>query len=295
MLPAEDAFANEVQTKLEIYLQYGYTLLKSGISILTERVPQREITEEDKLSYRIGCGLNAKACKLYRSILHLAEIGAGHDIEILARSMFETSLATIFVVQSNLKLNIRGVREGELTSDFRAKLYLAFPAVKKYNQLLESLRKPQFAIMIDSVNIDRVRDESEAANAVIGPDWSKRIKKHYSGCGSVEELAKQIGEDFADWYHIVYRDQSNKSHANDGYHHVHVDDDSLEHSCRPIWHTTVDSVRVTLEKSYVFFLRGLTELNNRFKFSKNVLDDIDTEAELDVFRNMLEGLQKMKL
>jgi hypothetical protein len=76
----------------------GYSLLKIGVSILTDRPPQRQPAIDELITYRVARALCFSSCRTYRSILRLAEIGASRDCDMLARTLFEGTLATMFVL-----------------------------------------------------------------------------------------------------------------------------------------------------------------------------------------------------
>ncbi len=82
----------------------------------------------------VGLGLLAKACKQYRAVGAMVELGLGDVADSIARMMFESMLAIHFVLRAEVNLTRDGVPVGPvpnrpLTTRLRTSLYLANDAI----------------------------------------------------------------------------------------------------------------------------------------------------------------------
>lgn len=181
--------------------------------------------------------LNHQATRQYRSIVRLCESGEAFDAMVIAGSLFETAMASCFVLQPELDIAI--VRDdnplrtskyraaipsrrqsGEnLTQEFRAKLYQAhaiFNEERFATKLMTINGQEELAkkVTVDSKII-------EGAESALGEAWVHILRKSHSYSGlSISDLAKVLQNGFEFWYQTIYAIQSRMTHANDAYRHM---------------------------------------------------------------------------
>ena len=290
MLPGESNFVAQILQNLDTDLKLGHAIRSASISILTERRPLKAPESTEILAYRVGHALCFKACKTYRSVLRLTEIGASHDMQILGRTLFETALATLFVLAPRAALGINGFPDNDLTSEFRARIYVAFPAIHKYRDFVRHQADPRFSATLANIDSAKLQQIAAAAEHDIGPFWTARIKRRpytYSGF-SLRDLAEKLDPDLSHWYAGMYGEQSKPIHATDAAQHVRFD--QLEHRFLPKWHASLWEVQSQLLAASILMLRCIVELHNRFSFAGNPREDIDTKTELAIAMGMLQRI-----
>jgi hypothetical protein len=273
-------------------LALGHALLRTSISILTERHPINPLNEGQIGPYRVGHALCFKACKTYRSILHLTEIGASHDVTQLGRTLFETVLANQFVLVPRVAFGIKGFSDSDLTSELRACIYVDFQVISKYRDLVRHMGDPRFSTVLANIDIERERKRAAQAEQEIGQFWTNRIESHprtYSGF-SVRELADKLDPDLSKWYAGLYGEQSKSIHATDGISHIRFD--NAEQRFLPKWHSSIWDVQSALLAASSFMWRCIADLHNRFHFGKSPHEDIDTKTELDLAIAMLNRIEE---
>ncbi len=175
-------------------------------------------------SKAVAIGLWMKICKQYRSILVLSELGLVEDAEVIARSLFESTQWTLFVVKRNIRLS-RGWAtaptrpRGGFSTKFRAEVYLARHALNEEKlrnvwRSKQGLKRPAGALS------QAMGDMVQTAETWLGSVWMTwlRDKKKSAGAFKVETMAANVG--LAKWYDAVYRRQSHIAHAGDALNHL---------------------------------------------------------------------------
>lgn len=203
-------FAAELELASEL-LSVGTGLFEETFSINTENVPGHD-------ELWLSLGVIAKACRQYRAIIALAELGLGDVARSNCRMLIETSLAAQFLMQSEVTLR-RGKKElpevpgYPLTTAFRTRLYLAHDALNTAKVLREMAKDSG----LGSEDDDTLRcAEQHAKNQCdpIGPEWTKRLKDSASFSGlKIVDLAQSFDRLFA--YNAFYRPASPGVHAAD--------------------------------------------------------------------------------
>jgi|GEM_PF-3558797 len=293
-LPGEDEFSETIRTELEYELKFGSAFLGTCVSILTERYPRVAITEDNHFACRIAHALCAKLCKTFRSTLALAQIGATHDIEILCRTAFETSVALLFVLRPTVKLDIDDFDDSLLTSDLRAKIYAAHYSIHRFRDFSRLKSDTRFNTAVRAkVDIEKLKQAAVADERQIGAFWSKRIARPprtYSGF-NLKELADKLDPDFSMWYAVAYGLQSKPVHAVDAIHHVKHDE---EHGRMLVkWHTSIESVRDLIIAMSGLLLKSFCEFDLRFCFEDSPTGaKSSTAAELNFALCVIAKLQR---
>lgn len=168
-------------------------------------------------------GLLAKACKQYRAVCELSQMGLGDPTDGVARMMFETLLAVSFLLRKQVDLTVQGqplIVEGgkQLTPTFRGQLYAANDAFQAQKILNGATKAP--GLLCDVPASSQSRFETNVANykTMLGPAWTKLVmRKGYAGI-HVSDLAESLG--FSEIYASVYKIASGGVHAADAMNHV---------------------------------------------------------------------------
>jgi len=279
MLPGEKEYAEKVRQELAEVLNVGQELLELAVDIVSQRLPtvSMQVQTDKIIAYRVGHALCFKACKSFRSSLLLAEVGASNDLTIISRSMFETYVAASFVLRDHVALELPGVDDATLTPNARARLYLAFGVINKYEELKKHKSDPDASQVLAGIDPKPFADEANATANDVGQDWAERFRKHprtYSGL-SLRQLSRKLGPEYLGWYTKVYGDQSKSTHATDFQKHAFYSDSEGRFLAR--WFPPVDEVQQLVGINGLMLWGCLELLNKHFQFAEN------TEADLKIF------------
>jgi len=250
--------------------------------------------------------LNTQACRQFRSVVELCRIGEAENANALARGLFETVLASYFVLAPKFHIVVeprrgkspkRDVLKGKwharvrhagercVTSrrKTRALLYMAHCVAQSVN----------VASTLSADHLARTGEELEpaldprilsTAKNRIGRKW-KYIQGHqpytYSGL-SVKGLADAAGHWFPDWYRIVYPDQSRHVHGVDPVSYVGRDKVSGQY--QPAWFSNDLAIGCVLYCANMLF----------FSFTVCMNENVDmgnaTEMLLDGYMDELKTI-----
>lgn len=286
MLPGEREYAENVRQELAQVLTVGRALVELAVDIVARRHPTvpRQDHEDAITAYRVGHALCIKSCKSFRSSLLLAEVGASNDMTIISRTMFETFVAANFVLRDHVALGLAGVNDAALKPNDRARLYVAFYAINKFEEVKKHKSDPELAKVLASIDPKSFEDDANAAATGVGQDWAKRFRKHprtYSGW-SLKELSTKLGPEILGWYVTVYGEQSKATHATDLLKHVIFSE--TEDRLLARWFPPVGEVRQLVCINGLMLWGCVDLLNKQFHFEDN------TEADLQVFLQRLGGI-----
>ena len=283
MLPGENEFADKVRQELAEVFMVGQALLELAVDIVSRRLPtvSMQVQTDNTFAYRAGHALCIKACKSFRSSLLLAEVGASNDLTIMSRSMFETYVAASFVLRDHVALNLPGVDDAALTSNDRARLYLAFGFINKYEELKKHKADPDTSQVLAAIDPKPFADNANDAANDVGQAWAERFRKHpktYSGL-NLRELSRKLGPEYLGWYMAVYGKQSKSVHAYDFQKHSFLSNPEGRILAR--WFPPVDEVQRLFGINGLMLWGCLELLNKQFQFAEN------TEADLQNFLPLL--------
>lgn len=292
MLPGEDDFTKQATERLSIARALGYALINQCKSIVSERTPRNlPVGEGEQVAYRVANALCIKATKTFRSVMALVEIGASHDADILNRTLYETAVATVFVVRPAVSLQLKDFADAQLTRELRAKIYIAYGPIKKLDEYERHANNPMFqSIIVEGPQMQKHRVAAATAESMVGAYWAKRIKKNrrgYSGF-ALKDLAGKLDQDFVRWYEAVYGEQSKATHAYDAVKHVQFDGDRMI----PKWHTSIHDVQGAILFGGSLLVKCFDELHKAYDFSDNDRDKISTELELLAAFGVLASIQR---
>jgi len=279
MLPGEKEYAEKVKQELSEVLTVGQALLELAVDVVAERLPtvSAQVHTDKIIAYRVGHALCIRACKSFRSSLLLAEVGASNDLTIISRSMFETYVAASFILRDHVALDLPGVDDTALAPNDRARLYVAFGVINKYEELKKHKSDPVTAHVLAGIDSKPFADEANAAANDVGSDWAERFRKHprtYSGL-RLGKLSSKLGSEYLGWYAKVYGEQSKSVHATDFQKHVVYCNSEERFLAR--WFPPVDELQQLVGKNGLMLWGCLELLNKQFHFAGS------TEADLQVF------------
>lgn len=227
-LPHEDKVRGLIRKRLEPELKIASAILDLGTGIYTSGTPMKPGKGLDDFVVVVALGLVAKACKQYRAIGEMVELGLSEVADSNARMLFETMLAVHFILRPRVILKRDGkklaaIKGKPLTTKFRTSLYLASDAFNGRKLAHGLLATPGLKRqMSKEVRTEIVRQATEW-EAEIGLEWARRLKEGYAGV-KVINLAASLG--FERLYHSIYRITSSGVHATDATGHIRLDDDS---------------------------------------------------------------------
>lgn len=265
MFPGEASYQDQFDRELKNVMQLGYTVAGLGTLIIDERSPTITLRKRPT-AYRVGHGLCIRACKSLRSILRLAPIGAGTEIAIIQRSLFETFVALNFVLQDSVPLSYKKGPNLYLTPDQRAEIYMGFIAVNRLEGLKKIQESDHAQGPLQSLDHTRFEDQIADVEKLIGPVWIDRFRKHprtYSGL-TLKELSAILGKDCDFCYALLYGKQSESVHAIDIEDHLRFCD--AEQRIMARWQEPLDKVKTAVFSASTMMLICLKLLHHRFKF-----------------------------
>ena len=246
MLPLEKEVGSEIATKHERVLREMNALHNLFIKMLTPRRAKWEVARRglDPLVLVTIAGLAMKAAKTFRSVQILLERGLVDDAKALVRVLFETTVTALFILQ-------RKSRE-------RTRQYHAYDARNTMKMLEHWKRTPGLKRKVTKAVLAQANElvTTTAKGLPSGVD----IKKHWSGLGSLENVAKAIG--LEGMYATLYRFMSTSAHATDVGAHVDAvtKPGELQFNLLP---TTNDVDHVALVAREVLWILS-SRINNRF-------------------------------
>jgi hypothetical protein len=237
--------------------------------------------ELPELVFVKAMGLLAKACKQYRAVGELAAMGLGDPCDSLSRMMFETMLAIMFVLREQVELKEKGkvlgvIGEKKLTAVFRCQLYSANEAIQSRKIVNAFMRSPTLEDQIPESSRAKLEADAAELEAVIGPDWTKRVKRHgYAGV-NIFDLADTFGMSHV--YASVYKITSSGVHAADAMSHFAGDVDSTNDFN---FHVSPDpgDIPKTLSFASMVMVQIVQDVDARFNFGlRQMTEDLSKKA-----------------
>jgi hypothetical protein len=221
--------------------------------------------------------LNVQACRQFRTIVELCKTCEGFNASILARSLYETVLASQFILKPTFYLVIeskldatgqpskwyalaskKGVRKVALSRGKRASLYAAH-CVFEWQELLTRYGDGFMGGAENLFDPAKVTEIVNAAEGSIGTKWTYILRHSptYSGL-KIFDLAKASGKAFREWYDFVYSDQSTKVHGAGAFQHLVMEAETG--SLQAAWLSTDHDVWEALYCANTLFLIFVTYL-----------------------------------
>jgi hypothetical protein len=232
LLPNERANRALVRARSKMLLSQATDLHRVAVAVLQQslggaeqsglRIPNSHI---DSTVVFVALGLYVKACKQHRSVQLLARAGLSPDALAIARNLFETTLALVFILRKQIRLrrgfspahpsglSLSAIQRRPLSTRFRARLYQANLVFEQERTRDEFARTPRIKREARRIT-KRLPQLIAEAEKAIGPEWTRRLRqaRSYSGV-SLKELALSMG--FRGAYATHYRFASWTVHALD--------------------------------------------------------------------------------
>ncbi len=277
MLPNESEALDRIQRDFEDEFADARRLLNVGVRAPTHsegiKQPQR-VRAVSQLLF-VAC------CRLFRSVIAVAELGDDVAVEILTRSMFEAFLAMLFVLRPRVSLWKRqqvhgGVwvkkavnRHGRrLTPEFRANLYLAHMEFQQHKWASEfaTIR----GIKRSAAGLRKRLGTKEIAywKGEIGPGWTDTLLKTgtYSGL-RIGELAKCLHSRVGKWYRTIYSLQSSILHSTRIDRFVGMD---MKGQPATAWQAGTDQLREPFHVAASMYYTCILVMHEHFDFGPAV-------------------------
>lgn len=211
--------------------------------------------------------LLTKACKTYRAIQITSESGLGQDASVLARQLFETTVAVNFILKKDTQL--------------RAAMFAAHED-RRLLVLIEEARKVEGLENIGSAEfLHKAQKKVQAWETVIPREAVASVRRHWSG-KSLESAAKEVGLHTA--YALMYRTTSAFAHGSDVTAHFFVshDDESITLKLAP----GGDQIRSVLNSSMILMRSIFAAANDGLGLGEDaVLERISAELPTVVARS----------
>jgi hypothetical protein len=264
-LPYEDDVRGVIRERLNAELELGSRILDLGIRIFVSGKRIQPGAGVDDSVVVVALGLIAKACKQYRAIGELVEMGVGEVADSNARMLFETMLAAHFLLRRRISLKQNGkkiadVKGKPLTTKFRAELYLANDAFNGRKFVRGLADTPGLKRKIGGKNRAVIEKAATDFETEIGPEWTRRVKERgYAGI-NVKDLAESLG--YGQLYPSIYRITSAGVHATDSTDFIHLDEDT-ESSVRFSVSARTEGVANTLKFASLVFLNIIEAAETR--------------------------------
>lgn len=225
-LPDEDRLRDHVRLGLADELRIASDLLATGTGLFEKNLEINTETVPGHDELWLSFGVVAKACRQYRAVVAMVELGLGDVAGNNCRMLVETSLAAQFLMQPEVKLR-KGKKElpevpgYPLTTEFRTRLYLANDALSTVKVLRELAKDGGLGTEDDEEVIRRAEQHAREQCDPIGTEWTKRLKEAHSFSGlSIIDLAESFGRLSA--YNAFYRPANPGVHGADARRSMHL-------------------------------------------------------------------------
>lgn len=186
----------------------------------------------------------------------------------MTRHLFETTLAVAFLLRHRITLRAHGtplaqVPNRPLTTRFRAEMYIANVAFEKDRTRREFERTPRVKRHATRAGVATVAADVAAAEAILGPEWTRRLKaaRSYSGL-SIRDLALSLG--LAPAYATAYRRGSWAVHPVHLTRYIEPNDTGGQPTVYLA--PATDDVETALRTANVLLRACVEFLNDRFGF-----------------------------
>lgn len=227
--------------------------------------------------------MDIQAIRQFRTALEECKRCEASCAAIIARSLFETAMALMFVLKTDVRIKlVADVKNGNtkyraqpskdeadlLSVETRANLYLLHVAYDS-RRMLE-----KFANVSKKTGGDvaaPLDPENEAAitrrEVSLPLGWADTLKqkKKYSGL-RIDELAGALDDGFALWYEAVYGDQCRIVHGSDALQHADEDGEQIV----PLFHSPSEDVGRVLMVSLFLFRVCVSTLEEYVGFGPDV-------------------------
>ena len=236
IFPDEEERIREVSVVLEGRFDLGKRLLSFWLNR-----PFDELLNRSKLSGFVidtVMMINVAAYRRYRSIIELCQRCEAEDAGILARSLFEVAVATVFILKPQVWIATRRTRRGYiaepverherrkghgyLTREFRAHLFLASQIFQEELSAGELAKLRGWKRAARTIQKNLPFELMAEAERLIGQEWTYVLKhppKTYSGL-TLKQLSQILQHKFDVWYATIYAVQSKAVHCRNAVNYI---------------------------------------------------------------------------
>lgn len=206
-LPDEEKAREDIAQRFGDLFVSAERLHNATVEILTRgKLVVRNPTDHGRGVVVLISSMLTKACKTFRAIQLTSEGGLGQDASVLARQLFETTVAVKFILQkdSRLRAAMFGAHEDQRF------LVLVEKAVEIGG--FETVGTPEM--------LEKAREKVRAWNEVIPAHAVDSVRRHWSGNHGLEWAAREV--DLLSAYTMMYRYTSAFAHGSDASAHFFV-------------------------------------------------------------------------
>ena len=180
-------------------------------------------------------------------------------------------MAVNFVLQEKLEIS---KKVGEVSPEFRAKLYLAHGILKRRTKMRELKANPNCNSVIPNESVIEANADQSVAD--IGQDWAEKLasgSKTYSTL-SLRDLITRFDEPvYSYWYSFLYSDQSQTVHASDPTSHIEFDPKSSRFVAR--WFGSTGNLGMALATNGLLLYGCFRKLHEYCLFEDEVFDELN--------------------
>jgi hypothetical protein len=285
--PGQDEQSFRIQQQLSAEFNFAQRLFNSWRSRPKNRwiiaSPLPDIVKN------VAVMLDQQAIRLFRSVVELCVNGEATSATILARSLFESTLALYFVLKPRICIPVFPVLDKSqkpkpnawhasistknkirrtsdfLTRDFRARLYIANIQLTADKFVKRHANTPGRKRMAHIIAKSVDPKEVAAVENAIGSQWAYilRHKPHtYSGL-SIALLSKLLGSHLDKWYDGIYPFQSNIVHASNAARILQLNEQTGATETAAF--SRDEEIRDTLRSGCALFLIGASLMSDYLK------------------------------
>jgi hypothetical protein len=267
--PGQNERAGELHRDLANEFDYANRLLdfwmRAPKDVWLAQAPLPEVT------LGVAMTLNCQACRLFQSLVERCDRADAFSADILARSLYETALATCFVLVEEFGYQAGAVPKGAPISDgeclpreLRAKLYLAYQPLWTERHAQRLLQIPRFEELGKSIAAKYSDEVLSVIKNELGPQWTRVLQQgpSYSGL-TIKGLAAALGGELDRWYGSFYFFQSRNTHGADAIQHY-----SSEHG--PEYFSDRIEVSNALFAGVSMFTMGIVAAQENIRFGDEV-------------------------
>lgn len=298
--PGEDEQIELISARLSHQISLGERVYRAWL--FAERDKYLRRSPLDFTVKETAMTLDVQACRQYRAAFELCERSDGECAHVIARSLFETAVATAFVLLPNVRLKTvpeidKGTRIQKVDHDgrpryrsmgakagnrrivpvlprlIRAQLVMGKSFLNNYafkRRFSRTKGRKKLARIVGSGDFNQLLKDIESA---VGPDWLSVLLNNdsYSGL-SLYDVCQAIGNRFDYYYDSIYRLQSRPAHGLNVLAHVTSTDKGL----RSKWFCDLEQVHGALDTAIRALLLHLTILHEQIDFGNGMHHSLPT-------------------
>jgi hypothetical protein len=205
-LPDEDRALADLRQQLRDIFDRAERAHNAAVEMITRgRLKISQTEHFNRGAVTVTASLFTKACKTFRAIQFVAEGGLGQDAAVLARSLFETTVAMLFVMSGDRRKH--------------AAMFAAHEDQRLLVLLEDAAKKPGLQHVGTAENVAKATAKVEAWHEILAPDVVASVRWHWSG-EKLEAAASKVG--MAEGYTMMYRSTSSFAHVSDVTAHFFV-------------------------------------------------------------------------